>query len=448
MGTKIRISGLDFDFNRFAVDAIKTIDERRSYGSQEAKGPIESRINAFYRALGLPSVKKSETNKKIDQLNTGNVFEEGISYTDYLKELEKRESDFNTKETPEEYEGMLHFNKGKVSDSLLNRTRGNVLPLVVNGDVEIFPQAKRVATPFADEDDLDIGSGQEKYMRPFIEAVIYMRLKGSETTNSDDQKKVIDELNALFNIESTLNKGSAWLITEVVIMLRKAMITATENFEKAIIDAGSTASHVKTNYKLFAGNIAEQNPNDPGTEGPITVLDQQQLFLKEKEATHQGFLRLLEFNDGNTDSDKRNVVENSMLSHLLSILSARNKLVMDKSDVDQKMQKNSERVKESIKTLDLFLGNFAGISGLDILVVLTALFEIEMKDLFGLLNKHALENLKRIKGEAVVGSLISNKSEVRAALKALENKVSELYNGIGFELKNTKHDNKTENKTR
>jgi hypothetical protein len=434
---------LDFDFQGFAVAAIKTIDELRSYGDQEAKSPIESRINAFYRALGLPSYNKKESNKTIDPTNTGNIC--GTMNASEEKKFRERESEFSVKASKPEWQQMLHFDKkSKPSDSLEKRTRGKLFPMKVNGDIVVYPQNKRVATPFMHDDDIEVGDGKDKYMRPFIEAVIYMRLKTAGATNQEQQGKALADFNAAFNKGKTgseVKENITWANLRVIKTIREAIVTAVGEFSKAITRTGSLAGDVNLDvFQLSAGDIAEQNPVQvESTEVTPPVYT----ALQQKAAIKQAFLTQLEFSDSNADSSKKNAIESSLLSSLLSILNADEKMNEDKKVVKQKGQKSTAELKQYIKTLNLFTGNFAGISGLDVLVVTTALFEIEIKYLLGLLSEDAYTNLKVIKK----GIESQQRENVTSSLDALEARVRAIYEGIDVEVLNTKHSNKTETKS-
>ena len=68
----------NINFDEFSVAVIKLIDSVRA-ASKDSDTTIESRINAFYRILGLPAIILEERNKKIELLErtiakqTGNI---------------------------------------------------------------------------------------------------------------------------------------------------------------------------------------------------------------------------------------------------------------------------------------------------------------------------------------------------------------------------------------
>ena len=70
---------MPIDFVKFSINATKIIDEIRSTGADpknlnnNSAMATESRINAFYRGLGLPAIRINE-NLEIDESNNGNLF--------------------------------------------------------------------------------------------------------------------------------------------------------------------------------------------------------------------------------------------------------------------------------------------------------------------------------------------------------------------------------------
>src|SRR5574343_935332 len=98
---------IDFNFKEFATNMIKTIDGIRSFGRDSSNTPIESRINAFYRALGIPAVlENTENGRPIDNKNNGNAFPTTrLSYDLYRSSLLDRRKTFKVEDA--EYKKLL-----------------------------------------------------------------------------------------------------------------------------------------------------------------------------------------------------------------------------------------------------------------------------------------------------------------------------------------------------
>jgi len=150
-----------FDFGKFAGDTIRSIDGKRSQAIRlddlqgTTEDPIESRINAFYRAIGLPSV----TSEDIDlPSNNGNPHPITMS-EELLNTFNDRETAFVKPIDEEIVDNFLDVHSLKLSDSIEfrdgqgdrkipKRTRGSLFPMMVFGDLGVFPQSKRIAGPF------------------------------------------------------------------------------------------------------------------------------------------------------------------------------------------------------------------------------------------------------------------------------------------------------------
>src|SRR5690349_21234675 len=166
---------LNFNFEEFAVAAIKSIDEIRSYGKDGSNTPIEPRINAFYRAIGLPTAIPLDPEPP--KMNSGNTFSPNLlGYEQYTSAFSVRKFAFKREIIQEEIDQFLLFNQNHFSDSIKDitepgyRQRGVLFPMVVDGAINIFPQEKRVADAFQTDSQLLVGT--VKYRRPLIEAIV------------------------------------------------------------------------------------------------------------------------------------------------------------------------------------------------------------------------------------------------------------------------------------
>ena len=109
----------DFDFEKFAVSIISIVDSLRSKGRVGAKASVESRINAFYRAIGLPAVitsvnEETKEIKKVDDFNNGNLSpEEQLPGHLYATDLLSREN--NSRSPVSDDEVMTFLDKNKLN---------------------------------------------------------------------------------------------------------------------------------------------------------------------------------------------------------------------------------------------------------------------------------------------------------------------------------------------
>jgi hypothetical protein len=417
------VQNLDFDFQQFATSAIKAIDEIRSY-SKDGKKANESRINAFYRSIGLPAVKTPAEQPATKNTGTANLVDSsGGLPADFAQTLKDRESQFAIQADKAEYSNELHLNTRPLSHNMKGRKRGSMWPALVNADIEITPQSKRIAAAFDDEVNTLIDNGSDKMRAPLIEFIINTRAKEIGIQDTTLQDKVVgDFANAFKGATIAVDTGNALNVT-VSQTLRKAIITAASEFHDAITEAGKAVSKVGNVYAGTEGNIPEQNPEDFGNalETKPSV-DVQEQYQNEKDAINQGFLTLFEYTDGD-GTGRRNLTDSMFASSVVSLLSAQDvKTKKDKQNTAKQKSKGAAQVKKAFKGMDLFLGDFAGISGLDILIVFCALFEISLASLVGLLNSDIRNKMQK-------NSSVKNvqASPFPASLSELEEKLKQLY---------------------
>ena len=429
-------ANLDFDFSQFSVSVLNTIDQMRSTGLDN-KGlvgsePVESRINTFYRILGLPAVQNPDI-KGMDPTNVGNVFskDQGLDYDGLKVDLANREGVSKTLADTNAQRRVQHFLIGLPSDSLEKRKTGHMLPIAVNGDLLIFPKSSRVCSPFQDVDDIQVGDGKTRFARPLIETVVYFRLKGLGAVNSSITSVVSTDFSASFKniaVKADVN-GVNIAVSDV---FRGALLAATEQFSKAIMAAGKIAPQIGKTFVVPTGNVAAESPTNTTTGLATGAIDLTQQFQEANQATKRELLTILEYNDGTLGTDKRSMVESVLSANLVSVLSAQEvKTKKDEDNTSRKDEKLTQQVKELVKTQDLFIGDSATISGLDILVVLAALFEVTPDTLFGLLNEASWQRLIAL--QPLIES--AARLDVNTALTNLTEVVKNTYAAIDTELK-------------
>lgn len=416
-----------FDFVNFSTKAIKTIDEIRAVNSTPqnvgaAVEKVESRINAFYRALGLPSFGSSDEN------NSGNYFKTEVS-DENLYKLFIRENSFLIDIPEDTVKGLLDYNKLKVDDGIKfngdvpKRLRGSLIPMFVNGNILIFPKNNRVSGAFHVEDWVvdDI-----VYKRPLIELIALLRLRGSELSN-----KVVS--NIIKNDFSFINPDLIGTVnfnvitSQISVNLLKIVSSDLPDFiNKTVKEINNIRKQIRTSFKAEIANIPSEQPIelDSDQNGSLEKLKSIQEDIKGQNDV---YLSLLEFDDSISNGKEitRNMKEAILSSSILDMIQ------VDSNDINNKISEETTRFKKlqvQLKTLqqkvDMILGIYSGISGIDILIVITALFLISEDNLLGLMNSASLDRLEDLKGTDFTGS------DVLSSILALESKVNELYNEL------------------
>ena len=431
----------DFNFESFAVQAIKAIDEIRSYG-KDSSTPIEHRINAFYRALGLPAAIIQDTRQQ--KLNNGNTFSpDSLVYENYSTDFNIRKFSFKRNILQEEIDQFISFNQSKMSDGIQElsspnaRIRGSLFPMIVDGEIPIFPQNKRVASAFKTDAELIVGT--IRYKRPLIEAIVLMRLKNEGAQNTATQNKVTQD----FGTENTQGLGEFSKL--ILTSLTNSLDNLDDLLDKIIHKANKAIKQTKINFAPVIANIAQQSLARVEPEDHSIGEADKKIFLQnERLKTQQAILTSLEFDDTFSGDlkESRNVKDALLVSNLMSLintgLSPQSKINKDKKETEIKREKHVSEIKEIFRTLDLLLGTFGGISGVDVLIIIYALFKINKDALLGLLNEESIVNLEKIKGAGIA----NNKFPVLGAVNELQSVVVDIFNEVESNTSQTKHLNK------
>lgn len=449
----------DFNFEEFAVQAIRLIDSLRSFGKEGGKKPKESRINAFYRAVGLPCVvpldknakpddcdKKDTSVNNPDQFNNGNVFANragqetsALNYSNFEVKLSTRQTDFEKEHNDDDIEDFLDLNKKDLRASVIEtepnkRPSGVLFPMVVDGAIHVYPQSRRIGGAFMTESQLK-HPGQIIYKRPLLEVILNIKLKGENIVDSAKQTDV----SAAFQLMEL-----KFLNDKALEKLNSSLNNIGPLLEKAVGKANRINTKVGLTIIPTIANVAQQNPEVRPSTKRIGELDIQKENLEDKKRIADTVLSLFEFDDTAGTSHTRNLRDAALAGPLLGIITPKTKSRTEKDleEVNNKIDNATAEAKSAFRTLDLLLGTFSGLSGLDIIVVLVALFRLENNVLVGLLNEEGQKNLKTSKGNLTV---LSQATSVETSIAKLKTEVVKIFDEVISSVKITKHRNKKHN---
>ncbi len=410
---------IDFDFVSFSITMIKIIDSIRAHEKKGSKDPIESRINAFYRGIGLPAVRLTSNDiQNIDNWNNGNTFKQNDILLNSNAEATLKSRAFGNKilTSPdvEQIKNVLNINDATVLDSV-NNTSGRVqlFPMVVNADMEIFPTEKRIAGAFMSNSE--IVHDKIKYHRPLIEMIISTRLNSLGVSDTTKYDKLI----------AAVYKEFGQTGDDIVKQIEKSF----GNISKKLSDIKKIADRVKQNTNIIVipnkNGIPEQNPDielDPNIQANLDRIKTNQTdYLNYKKSR----LFLFGFDDTFGNNTKtivgRNLKEAVFASELFSVISDDSGAIESSgNDVDAKIEKMKQDAKIIFRDLDLILGTFSGLSGTDIIAIIYSLFTIDPTILISLLNDDSLNRLK----EQVGVDFTQKRVSVKQAIDELQTKVT------------------------
>lgn len=410
----------NFDFNKFASDAIKQIDSIRA-----VVGEQESRINAFYRLLGLPmAVKKPEDGERVIKKRSDNyLLLPDTEYNKIEQGLNRRRVAFMIAVENNEIDSFFKNNKQRVDASLNHRVRGKLLPMVADGNIEIMPKKNRVAGAFFSDEKLDIGDGIV-YKRPLIETLLYIRLGGTQNAESFNDIAIAYQSEAI-------NK----LITDVDNRFEETLDVVAATLVDAVRGISRHRKKSKTNVIPTPSNIAGARKNTM-VAGSLGVLDKKKLKSQDNEVINNQVFAIFGFDDSFKKTGTKNIIGDGLTGALIDMIAPTGLPDDTKSDkkkgkLDKQIERAENGAREVHRSLDLLLGTFSGISGVDILITIMAMYLIPVKNLVGLLEPTALTRLEQIKP----GSTSSAATQLES-VEILEGKVKEIFEQLMELIKN------------
>ena len=430
----------DLDFITFSTNIVKEIDSIRSSGKD---GDIqESRINALYRAIGLPAIV-TDARAELLKFNNNNIFDK-ITDEDIINGLKNREVLYKTNHTVKmessdpRLKTLFDFNSSSIKDSISGDSslRAQLFPMCNNANVDIFPQGKRVGGAFMTDEGLQFD--KTKHYRPLIETIIILRSNALGNFNSGDQNKII----AQGDLSKEFVQISKDIEYSLILSLSNVVVDMTD--VKKTIDRcrKQTSDQVVPSATPDQNTDIAENTENPGEIDRVLKEQKQYIALKDARLSMFGFDDTI----GVGELKTRNLKDAVMASSLINIIfSDSGQIETSIKEIEKKKEKVTVSLKQTFRDLDLILGTFSGLSGTDVLVILFALFRLDVTSLMQLLNKDARIRLKGQLGLDYVESF-DDSASVIGAIKALETKVEKIINALSSEMEQTKHKNKDINK--
>jgi len=427
----------DLDFIEFSTNIIKEVDSIRSSGKS---GEIqESRINAFYRAIGLPAII---TDKKVELLkkNTGNLFDK-ITDKGIEDQLKNRENLFKENSTLRQSENntipekLFDFNTSSIKDSIDgNGIRAKLFPMFVNANVGIFPQNRRIAGAFMSDEQLR--EDKIKYSRPLIETIVTLRVNELGAFNKETQSKIKDYTQDEYKqVAIDIQAGIALSLSNIIV-------------DMPYINERIGNIRKKTSAQVVPETTPNQNPKIVENSKNSAELERQQKEQQQYMAIKEARLSLFSFEDtsGQTLSHTRNLKDAALASNLLNVIfSDSGQISMSAKETNKQKEKAVVELKKVFRDMDSILGTFSGLSGTDALVTIFALFKLDMDSLVKLLNRDARIRLKNQIGIDYVENS-DDSEDVLIAIDSLQVIVRKIIEELAEEIKQPKHRNKKINK--
>lgn len=401
----------------------------------------ENNVQKYYKPIfssgGLTSVAIAIGSTFIRSFE--NQFTDDLEPLEFDKNQEQTISDRN-KEIGLFFNDLLsNINNGNIIELL--KSKHYLKPFVVDPriDLSIRPIKNRVCVPFLSDKSqakiVDSPNGTSTFLkRPYIERVITTRLSNSTNSNNSgnsqtDTQPFIDEISKLIQSNTTVtdqnildfaNNQTDYFKSEILIFDRyfRLMRAVCDKLHQSIIDIEYVRNNINwqptPNQKLgpeAGATLNETDPNDIARNSAyeIDIISATQKKYIEEAAFDLGLSTgkdLGDFAFSNIDDTVFNAFKSSTKSYD-SLLAKLNGV---------RTNIGNQGI-ESLKNIEMIMGEFSGIGLLDVLAIQAALWIMPINSLLGMIDKEAF---KRIKLRSDIKSDNVSQNDIMASLTAFE----------------------------
>lgn len=403
-----------FDVYTFAQNLFKDIEDKRSsitaltrtQAAQLSQNNLqfsavkhESRLNCFYRLLGLPT-----------EINLDNSF----SFLDASGNKITNKANLTKKLLQREYEQLsLTFKQFLSANTLADlNTQLNSLqqqekeliaelfdPNVINTN-RLFPivqfnqiqnvvgDSNRIAPPFASTEERYVNSSLMS--PPFLESVITIRLL---------QQSGGSKINTQGAVEDIILQALGFALAELAKQYHRNQSEA----ENALKDGIALIRNKVVGVNSPAVKAADINANTRENDGITTANDVRSKYTQQQIQLYEAAISLLPTENDVIPTDiqindvpfqNRNIKANALTNSFISIINANND-ALQRSIQDNKKTLQKRQLTQDKLTAELgsSIGKIGGISLAEIIIVISALFVMEEQDLVGLISKTRFDQL-------------------------------------------------------
>ena len=434
---------IDFDVYSFGQSILQTIDSFRVRSSDyqlfKQNNPggavsVESRIDAFLRIMGFQSYYVSFEKDEVDILN--NYVGDREFYL-----MERQEFTIENSNASKE-EKIIQGLKAIYMPNNPEPEYKNILPLVW-GAIEV-PENRTILEPF------EQSFTEEKFPRSTLEAIIELRVNRFEAGRmpdsvrqfliekfgnvKDEAKEIVESFYGAspenYSAISLITLGNFNLIMDKIAEFHLELIQTLNKLQPEI---NYVPQATVDGQPLLKSNNVE---GDYGFDQMFSKRNIKLLILKTQrdliESTVNSFIADQEVDFGLSAQATRSaitVVDNMLMDPILSIM---------KSDVKElnteiaKIQDEVDRLEAEMEKvragMELLYGTTSGISIIDVICVIWALFEIDKNTLVSLLNDHQYARLLQTNTDRDISSSgITRSLNINEAYKKLEETFVSIY---------------------
>lgn len=443
-----------------------------------ANESVESRLNCFYRLLGLPatrdmskaifepSVAAEERNRKLSQHGTLNYYDDKASVgqvvssreTSLIKSIENRTVQDNIAMIKD----PLPLEKLGLEQNSFATRKPSIYPMVVDAATPVFPIQKRVAPLFYDGDFIVSGSSENTRLpRPLLESILYMRtnrfqvdmsskiemltnniqsfVQGLPSTIELSPEQTVERSELLESIGIKNGQADFTLIeAEIINKFIQAIGQSARKYKAVINDAKELNQKVlfkpepKKSAQEKSGNstvILEATGNNPSIDARIKELEQEKSeldLLLTLLPTNRVLQADTTYRIATNQEGFANITPDVFISEFSGLVT------FDLDSINKQLREENTKRARSIQKFEVlrrniqyYSGEGQGLSIFDILCTFLALFTIDLDKLVGLLNNDARSRMQSNKFFSFPNAL-KNKSIERSPLFSDEERLQKI----------------------
>jgi hypothetical protein len=452
-------SGAPFDVNAFMSNIIRTIDSSRSdfftnpskivenLINEQAGEGLESRINTFYRLIGLPATRDlapllsansvNPTPLQLSQYNTLNYIDSAaIVISDNSKQnstekltpeqlANKLSSRENLYKAAPSVEQMLQIIQQplRISDSLFGvpQRKASIFPMIVDAATPVYPLSKRTAPAFYDGDFVLSGAKNTRLPRPFIENVIYIRtyvFAGGNNANfqqsiANNIKKFVKDNSNLSEQDLNILLANTGISTaeffsqlegELISKFIEALKSCAIEYRQIINQANEFKAKVRFSpVSSDTPGVKVGNSSQIVEKSVAGEIDRTISKISLELETIVKRLSMLPTNqimeaETNFRADagiaNLNITTDAFMSDFSALITFdREEVEKRLSEANQAKQSLLNQYNKILQKIQYFTGESTGLSVFEVLCIFLALFTIDIKSLVSLLNNDAKNRL-------------------------------------------------------
>ena len=461
----------------YEVDSIRSFSDEKSTEGLANGGYNESRVNAFFRLIGLPMFVNIDPDKPsgtiLNSAYSSYMYTNAVSFTNmetvpsfvdvdnldsslvsreasYIEEENRTDDDKCTAMTlslkdmiplkpnlPDNTVGYGRFGMPSSNNEDSRSVFKMLFPLVPSY-VKVNPVGRNVIRPFSDEQEL---YRETILKKPFLETVITMRYifgQGSSTDQGNINTKASvenitssvtkDEAAELSKILTSIQKGGAlesFIVNQIFSSLKQicskhAELVAKQDMLRAYGGNFTVSLQTESSKTPFGKKIS---PITQGAFDDSSALGQNLVLLNQKLAQEEAYLLLLTGDSSVSVSSKTNNSASSSMSSLFVDILAKNRDSIKEEIAGQEaFYKNISVQADTLRVeIDLLTGEFSGLSIIDVIAVIAGLFLIKKEDLVKLLDRESKDLMasKPVFSEIQSTLLATSLSDVKDASDAI-----------------------------